>query len=484
MSTYRGTPQNDKMESRICTNYSRDDVQQESMDLSSAAHVPTITSPKTTPETALSVNGNPAEEPLKDCVNGTAPKRVTSPKKEAVSVIAPNPLREKTSHIVSLESIKSAEIHEPVIESNKETVVEKVIKEQILSDHVESILETMFHSDVKSSVTSTTSSVIVTAQSCKTPDLRAESVEKILKSPSPERCDNLESDLELNSSELETAKDGELADVSSSVADLTIDLEADASPKLTIDESRDKEVEIVDLTADKTVIAQETAPSEKTDPISKNIDEQLAMMDEFEVEPPKKDEISSKPEKCDKPESQKDDTEKPKASDLGKDHEKGKNRNEEITYVEVETELEKMFAGIEDTEKNNVDNDPLNAMPTDSSVTDTSKLSPRPATEPLPSSGQAPIVKATKKKSSKKSKSASVKKDTKSKHPLSKDTDNVIFKRVPVIHVQGSKENPISVQIINSIKLEEDDISDAKNAAKRKQSKSDRGKDHLGDNAV
>jgi hypothetical protein len=43
-----------------------------------------------------------------------------------------------------------------------------------------------------------------------------------------------------------------------------------------------------------------------------------------------------------------------------------------------------------------------------------------------------------------------------------------------VIHIEGSKENPISVQIINSIKTEEEESSDSKSAAKRKSGKTDR----------
>ncbi len=71
------------------------------------------------------------------------------------------------------------------------------------------------------------------------------------------------------------------------------------------------------------------------------------------------------------------------------------------------------------------------------------------------------IVKETKLKSS-----------TSVKEPL---IDNVLAKRIPVIHVEGSKENPISTQIINSIKSEDDDVSDGKTAAKRKLAKNDLG---------
>lgn len=523
-ASYRCSPETDKMESRISTNaYSKEDVQQESMDLSPAAHVPTITSPKANPESANPVNGNPnddrSEKDLLTSVNGATPKadvRQTPSKIEAVSVIAPNPLREQSDHIVSVQSIiKTAPSvpHEAVIKSSKESIedIVKIAKQEkkiIPPDHVESILETMFHSDSKSCAPSTVSSVIVTAQSCKSNDLRAESVEKILKSPSPERSDNLslESDSELNSSEMDSTK-GENNAKTDLVSECKIDSD-NLSKSNDVDDILKKGSE-KPLTS-KTVCLKSDTQVESSyslgEKVGKTVDEDLGLIESEDESESGNDrltiatdsvaDLSNKIKNNKAAESEylkkleedcivvEVDLEKGKKqineSNIKTEGPKNKKSDEEITYVEVESELEKMFAGIEET-----GGDPLNALQTDVSITDTSKLNASNVTtdasfsQPVIGSDNLPAPTKTKKKSSKKSKSGSNKKDAKSKHSAtSRDnpsSDGVICKRVPVIHVEGSKENPISVQIINSIKSEEDDISDAKTAAKRKQGKCDKG---------
>lgn len=151
--------------------------------------------------------------------------------------------------------------------------------------------------------------------------------------------------------------------------------------------------------------------------------------------------------------------------------------NEEITYVQVENELEKMFAGIEDS------SDPL--MPVNSSATcidaqnsslNLSATQVSRSSTNLFDSVHVP-AKTRKKKTSKKSKPAGTSKSAKDKQKSSSSfkESSSTSQRVPVIHIEGSKENPISAHIINSIKSEEDDVSDGRTSAKRKLGKSDRG---------
>lgn len=158
---------------------------------------------------------------------------------------------------------------------------------------------------------------------------------------------------------------------------------------------------------------------------------------------------------------------------------------EEITYVQVENELEKMFAGIEDSSDPLAPTQPQNLSTT--SVDPLNNLSLNTSNTQLPQgstnlfdSVNVP-AKSSKKKTSKKSKpgGASIKsmkdkqKSSSSLKELSSSLDTM--RRVPVIHIEGSKENPISAHIINSIKSEDDDVSDGRTSAKRKLGKSDPG---------
>lgn len=455
---------NDK--SRI--NYSND-VQQESMDLSSAAHAPAST--KTAPNessTTVPVNGSPAEHTEEPpSVNGSsAKKQVSNPpaKKELVSVIAANPLREKSTEmgVKSIPEVITANKTNDTAESQKPKN-----EQNIPADHVESILETMFHLDTKSS-SSTASSVIVTNPPCEA----TESVEKILKSPSPVRSDHLESDLDFNSSEFDSTKDSSTMNSITDVTNEPVEDIHDNSRKPSNDSNNEK--------LPKTVSGKKSdnKKSQKIPTNSSNIKD-LGLADDSDISPVSKNgksepatDLSSIKIEPNNVENQpkKEPASDKKSNTIKAVPGKSKNNKEEITYVEVETELEKMFAGIED-----ISTDPLKSTQTDSGPNESSKLNPNESASNA--SANETSTKPAKKKSSKKYKSISTKKDTKKHSINSKDTstDSVNFKRVPVIHVEGSKENPINVQIINSIKLEEDDISDAKTAAKRKQGKCDRG---------
>lgn len=165
-----------------------------------------------------------------------------------------------------------------------------------------------------------------------------------------------------------------------------------------------------------------------------------------------------------------------KSTDASKAASKESANNEEITYVQVENELEKMFAGIEDSTANGSDKDPLAAAKCDSNNLSTMSTPHSRNSANLFDGVKA--AKASKKKASKKSKPAGSKMKEKQKSSSSfKETtsSSLEARRVPVIHIEGSKENPISAHIINSIKSEEDDVSDGRTSAKRKLGKSDRG---------
>ncbi|XP_065225708.1 uncharacterized protein CG5098 isoform X2 [Planococcus citri] len=479
-SSHRANSNDDK--SRIT--YSND-VQQESMDLSSAAHVPsTGKTPTNDAATTVPVNGSPAAQSCdeKPSLNGSPDDKNTpeaASKTEPVSVIAANPLRETPSQ--DAESQVKAKLEAPALKSNDTAESTKPKHEQsITADRVESILETMFHSDTKSSTSTTSSSVTVNTPPCKTLDLRGESVEKILKSPSPVHGDHLESDLGLNSSEFESTRDS--STMNSLVTDVTVTNDTkptkddhDNSPKPSDDSNIEKLEKLV---------SNKQSDNQKIPTNSSKI-ENLGLVDDCDTPPVKSksntepatdlSSVKTEPKEAPNSSSKKDTAVSAKKSDTNKEvPAKSKNRKEEITYVQVESELEKMFAGIED-----ISMDPVKSIQAD----DSSKRNPAPKTTNLSSHSAANDIQAkpVKKKSSKKSKSASTKKDAKKHSINSKDTstDSVSFKRVPVIHVEGSKENPINVQIINSIKLEEDDISDAKTAAKRKQGKCDKANKRL-----
>lgn len=355
-------------------------------------------------------------------------------KEEAVSVIAENP-----SHVAITESSAAAE------QQNNTP---------ISPDHVESILETMFHSEGRTSLTPC-SPVIVAVPSCKSAldDLRAESVEKILKSPSPEKSDkefNFDMDL------LDESSDCDKPNEESRVNNTT----PDKLPNSACKEQSSTETNV-------SKVSEQCSGKSECNVINAN------PVTKSEAKEPGKEVPSSEVGPL-----QNGVTDSTKTKTKSSVDEKSKTGSDENTYVEVENELEKMFAGIEDSEVN--DTDPLNAALRNS----TPKKS---KADSLQHNLQPPLVKTGKKKSSKKSKStsstgaSSSKKKSKAKSVNAKDasTDSVLSKRVPVIHIEGSKENPTVVQIINSIKLEEDDVSDGKTAAKRKQSTSDRGKQRI-----
>lgn len=161
---------------------------------------------------------------------------------------------------------------------------------------------------------------------------------------------------------------------------------------------------------------------------------------------------------------------------------------EEITFVQVENELEKMFAGIEDssdplasTKQPNLsttsvdaqNNSSLNSSCTQLSQSSTNLFDsvnvPAKTSKKITSKKSKPSGASMKSMKDKQKSSSSIKESSSSSSSLE------TMKRVPVIHIEGSKENPISAHIINSIKSEEDDVSDGRTSAKRKLGKSDRG---------
>lgn len=500
---------NQDKEYRICGNVFSSDVQQESMDLSSSSHAsvvpPTTTGPKLPP-----LNG----EVVKEQINVNGAKSVDSDlekaasKLEVVSVIAPNPLK---SACMTATNKNGGNI----VKSEDD-----VTKSIVPSDNVESALETLFQSDGRSFTPTSVPSVIVSAQSCKKSDFRAESVEKILKSPSPEKLDELSPEAMLE--ELEKCEAAEPKVVSKATNKLyspsvvSVDVMS-AKKTSSCDMSKsEKKSNCSDLDQPGVNLSQpgsntnlvaklartEKAASTENSELLNNFTKTDLDTRTYNIVN-KKTNVQNKEQECSNALKNVDTKEKAKSgnesnsrpqlipdstSKVGslKPGSKNTNKmdpktcNDEITYVEVESELEKMFAGIEDNGSHDTDVDPLNALPSDSAI-DPCHSSPHVTSNTRYCQSvmeNFPTPKKTyKKKSSKKSKSniSSLKSQSKTKSRENSSADSITARRVPVIHVEGSKENPISVQIMNSIKVEEDDLSDSKTAAKRKLGKHDRG---------
>lgn len=556
----------------------KDDVQQESIDLSSATHTAAATkSTNSSKFETSSVEGKNKDEPkeaLISTLNGSdsnkSDKEISTLNKETViSVIASNPLKStsltncqnslKTSSNMSVCNISSDEPKNNTVNDDSAVKLDEYNKNLDSTDNVESVLETMFHSSSKSPIASGLSSVIVSTQSCKT--ARAESVEKILKSPSPEKCEdksisptkfNFADSNIINDHNLELENKEELDDLSknenvsnnSNILNISLKKDHDFNfknsealnssdsvscsikkvskqPNISkISPDNNKIEQLVDeLTNESSTNLKETCDQliheesnvctiEELDNKEKaiveensnqfqNIEQKSAVANQLAVTTVGHDKsISIVSEKDLELKSTFNENSENSLIENGtikeKQLSKNKTRDEEITYVEVESELEKMFAGIEDNEIRETDTDPLKSLPGESLTmkvesthcgTSHTIVNDKYSQQTVESLNNFhAMTKVNKKKYSKKLKSSNTSKNFKEikmkpSSSLKENTsvDNIITKRIPVIHVQGSKENPISAQIINSIKLEEDDFSDGKVAAKRKLGKSDQG---------
>lgn len=524
----------ERTESRICGNLFSSDVQQESMDLSSGSHHTPALPMKSIQESKVpSLNGETLDQHVErsssNNVNGAksseldSEKSTSTMKQEVFSVIAHNPIK-SSSFQISPNTIENTD--EKLLSS---TIRKKETEKSIVSnDNVESALETLFQSDSKSSIVAVTSSVIVSAQSCKNSNLRAESVEKILKSPSPEKLDSelspesMLEDLDMSSGVVEMKVASKAKRKIYSI-NLTSDFDA-ISPQETNscdrsieseNESNSSDNKIKNLSDSSQFTKNITVFTEKLVECVKTVSSEIV-----ETENDSRTELNTVCERTDNLQShermhsnvptqniefeekvdsenglnkaQKDNIVKCENSDKQASESnsqkfgiQNKNKNDEITYVEVESELEKMFAGIEDNAGRDTDADPLNAVPSDSSNVDPNYVCPCPSSTNVNThkfSENFPAPKTNKKKSSKKSKTnnSSLKSSKEAKGrqvaSMKENSTDISARRVPVIHIEGSKENPINVQIINSIKVEEDELSDSKMAAKRKLGKNDRGK--------
>lgn len=526
----------ERTESRICVNLFSSDVQQESMDLSSGSHHTPAQPMKSIQESKVpSLNGEILDQHIEGSsssssnnVNGAKSSELdseksTSPlKQELFSVIAHNPIK-SSSFQISSNTIENTD-EKSLSSTTRKSETEKSI---VSNDNVESALETLFQSDSKSSIVAVTSSVIVSAQSCKNSNLRAESVEKILKSPSPEKLDSelspesMLEDLDVSSgvemkvaskakrkiysinlpSDFDAVSPQEINSCDRSIGSEKESNSSDNKIKNLSDSSQltknvtvftEKLVECVKTFSTEIVETENVNRTElntvceRTDNVqsqerehsnipTQNIEFEEKVDSENDSNKAGKDNIV----KCENTDKQASESNSQKSGI------QNKNKSDEITYVEVESELEKMFAGIEDNAGRDTDADPLNAVTSESSNVDPNYVGPCPSSSNVnlhKSSENFPAPKTNKKKSSKKSKTnnSSLKssKEAKGRQAASvkENSTDISARRVPVIHIEGSKENPISVQIINSIKVEEDELSDSKMAAKRKLGKNDRGK--------
>lgn len=155
--------------------------------------------------------------------------------------------------------------------------------------------------------------------------------------------------------------------------------------------------------------------------------------------------------------------------------------DKEGTYVQVENALEEMFAGIEDSSDPSATIKQLN-LSTTSAENNLSTPGTQPSRNRKNSFNIVNIPAKTNKKNLSKTlkpTSASTKgvkynkpnSSSSSKESLSLDP----MKKVPMIHIEGSKENPLNAHIINSIKSEEEESSNGRMSVKRKLGNGDPG---------
>lgn len=151
--------------------------------------------------------------------------------------------------------------------------------------------------------------------------------------------------------------------------------------------------------------------------------------------------------------------------------------DKEGTFVQVENELEKMFAGIEDNSDPTKIKQPKSMAPSaknnlSSQLTQNinssfnSIITAAKTNKKNPSKNMKPTGASLKGVKLNKQNSSSFSKESPSLEPV---------KKVPMIHIEGSKENPINAHIVNSIKSKEEESSNAKMSLKRKLGNTDPG---------
>lgn len=361
------------------------------------------------------------------------------------------------------------------------------------SDNVEFALQSLFHSDT--SILNSTPPI----QSSK--HMSAESVEKILKSPSPEKSDDEELTILYDSYANRNAPSDQAGDAKSSVTKPPVSEPANAKTTTKVLILRKKNSDIAKTSIGRT---NNLTPPKSMHPINC---ERLNMKSVEDIEKNKCDpknnhQISSetpssvltilaekndaRPEcevSCQNVSIDKVDNKKstfrvaPKRTNL---------RSEVTPYVQVENELEKMFAGVDDGSNKNpsVMTKKLNSSST-SAKSNTSISSPctglSQSSQNAFISPNIPAITSKKNLSRKPNGSAASMKKGKANNKQNSSSSSkesslsIETRTVPVIHIEGSKENPINAHIVNSIKSKESELCNGKMAVKRKLGENDPG---------
>lgn len=447
-------------------------------------------------------------------------------KEAVVSVIAQNPLRDNSSEVLNCSKpVEKIDKVECLVVKSPERQIEKIVTPVTripdnwqtanhTAENVESILENMFNAqDDKPSEPPQPApiSLVVPQSVIVSNESRPSVVEEARPLPSgsssavDEKIENLEETL-LEASSPEVTPPAE-----EKVEDLDMSIETKQDEEISKHEIKlEKEQDVCTEEKVKTVenILEELEEKE----IKKEVEEMQVEQATVDMPAePKTEESKLNPELIDKavpntpnalrlmrkplPENEKP----PIAMAATTPMETINLESEKNPFIEVESELEKMFAGIVEPTSEAMSE---NKLETSTIAVDSKKLSQttkRPAKKRKVSNSRRPVdvfgsggststVESTPKKKTTKRVSDGDKKTKKMKFDSGRDSpigrkggkglqkdisnDSVFTgrSRGPFVHIEGSKDNPTSVVIVNSGVRPEDDETNEKTAARRKHS--------------